>query len=155
MSSLGKQIIAYTPKLASTVGTFRYLSRSPSLGVLFSRSISSPRQYHNHEVFPRSQRPRSSCLRTRRPPGAAQVWPSPGPLVPDDTWRWYGSEALEPTYELQADHTIFYTAGGTQADSVFSGISTFGRLDYHKCLNNEDVKYGMLSSARRVCLCLN
>ena len=31
--------------------------------------------------------------------------------------------------------------GGTQADSVFSGISTFGRLTYHPCLASEDVKY--------------
>jgi len=28
-----------------------------------------------------------------------------------------------------------------QADSVFSGISTFGRLPYHPCLSNHDVKY--------------
>ena len=28
-----------------------------------------------------------------------------------------------------------------QADSVFSGISTFGRLTYHPCLASEDVKY--------------
>ena len=27
------------------------------------------------------------------------------------------------------------------ADSVFSGISTFGRIQYHPCLANEDVKY--------------
>ncbi|KAK5190420.1 hypothetical protein LTR16_007776, partial [Cryomyces antarcticus] len=27
------------------------------------------------------------------------------------------------------------------ADSVFSGISTFGRLPYHPCLANDDVKY--------------
>ena len=31
--------------------------------------------------------------------------------------------------------------GGTQADSVFSGISTFGRLPYHPCLASDDVKY--------------
>jgi len=31
--------------------------------------------------------------------------------------------------------------GGTQADSVFSGISTFGRLDYHPCLSSDAVKY--------------
>ncbi|EMC95089.1 hypothetical protein BAUCODRAFT_525547 [Baudoinia panamericana UAMH 10762] len=31
--------------------------------------------------------------------------------------------------------------GETQADSVFSGISTFGRITYHPCLANEDVKY--------------
>ncbi|USP81198.1 Putative agmatinase 1 [Curvularia clavata] len=30
--------------------------------------------------------------------------------------------------------------GGTQADSVFSGISTFGRLKYHPCLSS-DVQY--------------
>ncbi|CAN9388635.1 unnamed protein product [Alternaria alternata] len=26
--------------------------------------------------------------------------------------------------------------GGTQADSIFSGISTFGRLPYHPCLSS-------------------
>ncbi|KAL0258832.1 hypothetical protein SLS55_006336 [Diplodia seriata] len=31
--------------------------------------------------------------------------------------------------------------GGTQADSVFSGISTFGRIQYSPCLSTEDVKY--------------
>ncbi|KAK3073108.1 hypothetical protein LTR53_005589 [Teratosphaeriaceae sp. CCFEE 6253] len=31
--------------------------------------------------------------------------------------------------------------GGTQADSVFSGISTFGRIQYSPCLATEDVKY--------------
>ncbi|KAM0194928.1 hypothetical protein ACHAPC_000744 [Botrytis cinerea] len=31
--------------------------------------------------------------------------------------------------------------GGTQADSVFSGISTFGRLPYSPCLATDDVKY--------------
>ncbi|KAF2262352.1 Arginase/deacetylase [Lojkania enalia] len=31
--------------------------------------------------------------------------------------------------------------GGTQADSVFSGISTFGRIKYHPCLSSHDVKY--------------
>ncbi|KAK3172294.1 hypothetical protein OEA41_005615 [Lepraria neglecta] len=31
--------------------------------------------------------------------------------------------------------------GGTQADSVFSGISTFGRLPYWPCLASEDEKY--------------
>jgi len=28
-----------------------------------------------------------------------------------------------------------------QADSVFSGISTFGRLQYHPCLTSDAVKY--------------
>ncbi|KAJ5708855.1 agmatinase [Penicillium malachiteum] len=31
--------------------------------------------------------------------------------------------------------------GGTQADSVFSGISTFGRLPYSPCLATDDVQY--------------
>ncbi|KAL2121323.1 hypothetical protein VTJ04DRAFT_5350 [Mycothermus thermophilus] len=31
--------------------------------------------------------------------------------------------------------------GGTQADSVFSGITTFGRLPYQNCLENPDAKY--------------
>ncbi|CAP94104.1 Pc16g14340 [Penicillium rubens Wisconsin 54-1255] len=31
--------------------------------------------------------------------------------------------------------------GGTQADSVFSGISTFGRLPYYPCLASDAEKY--------------
>ena len=31
--------------------------------------------------------------------------------------------------------------GGTQADSVFSGISTFGRLNYFPCLASHSAKY--------------
>jgi agmatinase len=31
--------------------------------------------------------------------------------------------------------------GGTQADSVFSGISTFGRLPYFPCLSSEAERY--------------
>lgn len=31
--------------------------------------------------------------------------------------------------------------GGTQADSVFSGISTFGRLPYLPCLASKDINY--------------
>ncbi|KAM7190060.1 agmatinase 1 [Naviculisporaceae sp. PSN 640] len=31
--------------------------------------------------------------------------------------------------------------GGTQADAVFSGISTFGRLPYEPCLQKSDVSY--------------
>ncbi|KAM5345574.1 hypothetical protein ACJ41O_011435 [Fusarium nematophilum] len=31
--------------------------------------------------------------------------------------------------------------GGTQADSVFSGISTFGRLPYQPCLSHSGIKY--------------
>ncbi|KAK4168902.1 arginase family-domain-containing protein [Cladorrhinum sp. PSN259] len=31
--------------------------------------------------------------------------------------------------------------GGTQADSVFSGISTFGRLPYLPCLSHKDISY--------------
>lgn len=31
--------------------------------------------------------------------------------------------------------------GGTQADSVFSGISTFGRIEYHPCLSSDARKY--------------
>ncbi|KAI2627363.1 Arginase/deacetylase [Hypomontagnella submonticulosa] len=33
--------------------------------------------------------------------------------------------------------------GGTQADSVFSGISTFGRLPYQPCLSYEDITYDL------------
>ena len=31
--------------------------------------------------------------------------------------------------------------GGTQADSVFSGISTFGRINYFPCLASDRAKY--------------
>jgi agmatinase len=31
--------------------------------------------------------------------------------------------------------------GGTQADSVFSGISTFGRLPYRPCLSHKEITY--------------
>ncbi|KAH9815326.1 putative agmatinase 1 [Teratosphaeria destructans] len=31
--------------------------------------------------------------------------------------------------------------GGTQADSIFSGISTFGRIEYSPCLATDEVKY--------------
>ncbi|UPL01285.1 hypothetical protein LCI18_012219 [Fusarium solani-melongenae] len=31
--------------------------------------------------------------------------------------------------------------GGTQADSVFSGITTFGRLPYQPCLSHSSIKY--------------
>ncbi|KAL1647325.1 hypothetical protein SLS58_002653 [Diplodia intermedia] len=41
--------------------------------------------------------------------------------------------------------------GGTQADSVFSGISTFGRIQYSPCLSTEDVKYDIaFIGSRRV-----
>ncbi|XXH03774.1 hypothetical protein Hte_010180 [Hypoxylon texense] len=33
--------------------------------------------------------------------------------------------------------------GGTQADSVFSGITTFGRLPYQPCLGQQDVDYDL------------
>ncbi|KAI5927429.1 arginase family-domain-containing protein [Camillea tinctor] len=33
--------------------------------------------------------------------------------------------------------------GGTQADSVFSGISTFGRLPYQPCLGSSDINYDL------------
>ncbi|KAG8627656.1 hypothetical protein KVT40_005139 [Elsinoe batatas] len=63
--------------------------------------------------------------------------------------------ALAATVSAHGDHTqeplngphedLWYNTlpgdGGTQADSVFSGISTFGRINYHPCLKNDHVKY--------------
>ncbi|KAI1748697.1 arginase family-domain-containing protein [Xylaria castorea] len=44
-------------------------------------------------------------------------------------------------------HSLWYNAlpgdGGKQADSVFSGISTFGRLPYYPCLSLNDVSYDL------------
>jgi hypothetical protein len=34
-----------------------------------------------------------------------------------------------------------FSADSAKADSVFSGISTFGRLPYYPCLASDDVKY--------------
>jgi agmatinase len=38
--------------------------------------------------------------------------------------------------------------GGKQADSVFSGISTFGRLPYFPCLSREDERYDIAFMGR-------
>lgn len=38
--------------------------------------------------------------------------------------------------------------GGKQADSVFSGISTFGRLPYFPCLSSEDERYDIAFMGR-------
>ena len=120
---------------------FRTSFRSILTSPIISTSTS------NYEDFPRSQRPCGSCFRSWRPPGATQVWAPPGSLVSDFAWRWYGPVDPSHTLETRADHGIFCAPGGTQADSVFSGISTFGRLEYHKCLANEDIKYGAYNAA--------
>ncbi|MCJ1437767.1 hypothetical protein MMC27_007154 [Xylographa pallens] len=52
--------------------------------------------------------------------------------------------------------SLWYNAlpgdGGTQADSVFSGISTFGRLPYFPCLASDDEKYDIAFLGEAVCL---
>ncbi|KAK8200416.1 arginase family-domain-containing protein [Phyllosticta capitalensis] len=55
----------------------------------------------------------------------------------------HGDHKQEP---IEGPHKgIWYNTlpgdGGTQADSVFSGISTFGRVAYSPCLATDDVKY--------------
>lgn len=65
----------------------------------------------------------------------------------------HGDHKQEP---IEGPHKgIWYNTlpgdGGTQADSVFSGISTFGRVAYSPCLATDDVKYdiaflGMLNN---------
>ncbi|KAK8247448.1 arginase family-domain-containing protein [Phyllosticta capitalensis] len=55
----------------------------------------------------------------------------------------HGNHKQEP---IEGPHKgIWYNTlpgdGGTQADSVFSGISTFGRVAYSPCLATDDVKY--------------
>ena len=39
-----------------------------------------------------------------------------------------------------------------QADSVFSGISTFGRLPYYPCLASEDEKFDIAFIGMKRCL---
>ncbi|KAH7328760.1 arginase family-domain-containing protein [Stachybotrys elegans] len=55
----------------------------------------------------------------------------------------HGDHAQEP---MEGPHkSLWYNTlpgdGGTQADSVFSGISTFGRLPYQPCLGHSSIKY--------------
>jgi agmatinase len=54
----------------------------------------------------------------------------------------HGSHEQTPIGPLQS---LWYNTlpgdGGTQADSVFSGISTFGRLPYLPCLASKDIDY--------------
>ncbi|RKU49647.1 hypothetical protein DL546_009707 [Coniochaeta pulveracea] len=54
----------------------------------------------------------------------------------------HGSHDQTPIGPLQS---LWYNTlpgdGGTQADSVFSGISTFGRLPYLPCLASKDIDY--------------
>ncbi|KAM0405716.1 hypothetical protein ACHAQC_000804 [Fusarium culmorum] len=55
----------------------------------------------------------------------------------------HGSHDQEP---MEGPHqSLWYNTlpgdGGTQADSVFSGISTFGRLPYQPCLGHNSIKY--------------
>ncbi|KAK2069632.1 hypothetical protein P8C59_004190 [Phyllachora maydis] len=51
----------------------------------------------------------------------------------------------EPKSTAGPHQALWYNAipgdGGTQADSVFSGISTFGRLPYHPCLTDGHASY--------------
>ena len=43
--------------------------------------------------------------------------------------------------DLSPRPTTVKSLTGKQADSVFSGISTFGRLRYSPCLSSHDVNY--------------
>lgn len=46
----------------------------------------------------------------------------------------------EPKYSCSLSHCK-YNLTKVQADSVFSGISTFGRLPYYPCLASKDEKF--------------
>ncbi|KAJ5587470.1 agmatinase [Penicillium hispanicum] len=66
------------------------------------------------------------CVLTLSTLSAAHGDHSQAPLAGPHQGLWYNT--------LPGD-------GGTQADSVFSGISTFGRLPYFPCLSSEAEKY--------------
>lgn len=57
----------------------------------------------------------------------------------------HGDHAHDQTPIAGPHKSLWYNTlpgdGETQADSVFSGISTFGRITYSPCLATEDVKY--------------
>ncbi|BFZ65497.1 hypothetical protein YB2330_006670 [Saitoella coloradoensis] len=55
----------------------------------------------------------------------------------DETYPWEKEVKIDWTTEGD----VLPGDGGTQADSVFSGIATFGRLPYEQCLRNPDIKY--------------
>ncbi|OAQ87295.1 agmatinase 1 [Purpureocillium lilacinum] len=78
---------------------------------------------------------------------------------------WAGTAAAHAGHEqksLSGPHqSLWYNTlpgdGGTQvsfaaADSVFSGISTFGRLPYQPCLRSQDVKYDIVLRLTRALL---
>ncbi|KIV92472.1 agmatinase [Exophiala mesophila] len=57
----------------------------------------------------------------------------------------HGDHAHDQTPVSGPHKSLWYNAlpgdGGTQADSVFSGISTFGRLPYFPCLASDEEKF--------------
>ncbi|KAG0641444.1 arginase family-domain-containing protein [Tuber brumale] len=63
------------------------------------------------------------------------------------TWGHEHSGSLQEHLSAQGPHRerLWYNVlpgdGGTQADSVFSGISTFGRLPYFPCLSSDEEKF--------------
>ena len=59
---------------------------------------------------------------------------------------WYNTyNSLPGDGGTQVSHSqslqLIYLADSSQADSVFSGISTFGRLPYWPCLASDEEKY--------------
>jgi len=63
------------------------------------------------------------------------------------SWGHEHSGSLQEPLNAQGPHKerLWYNFlpgdGGTQADSVFSGISTFGRIPYFPCLSSDDEKF--------------
>ncbi|RPA95522.1 Arginase/deacetylase [Choiromyces venosus 120613-1] len=62
-------------------------------------------------------------------------------------WGHEHSGSLQEHLSVQGPHRerLWYNVlpgdGGTQADSVFSGISTFGRIPYFPCLSSDEEKF--------------
>ena len=61
--------------------------------------------------------------------------------LPGDGGTQVGSPPSRPALHTQQNSDILTSFAFFQADSVFSGISTFGRIQYHPCLASDSMKY--------------
>lgn len=87
-----------------------------------------------HEGCRCTQSCRAWGCSSRAPRSGTNCRSTPRPLVQHSAGRWRYSGTLSSD-TTRSQLTIL------QADSVFSGIATFGRIQYHPCLSSHDVQY--------------
>ena len=111
--------------------------RSPAL-IGASGSASSFKRGRHHALRTLVSNDVGCGPRTQRPSPISHCRPSPGSLVQHPPRRWRDTGTKRSSHARPSSEAKL-TRG--QADSVFSGISTFGRLPYFPCLSSHDVKY--------------